>query len=216
LQKIDLKNKKKRVSKVDVFYNPKGIGDILIIPLEDATDRYEVSFETTGDVTRIVDNQQKVLGYNIQNASAHFDLANTGKIEVTADLLASLQGLFNKLQLPDNLDFDLSPKFVVGYVMEKEQHKNADKLSVCQVDVGNEVLQIVCGAPNVDKGQKVVVAKIGATMPSGLRIKPTELRGVPSNGMICSQRELGMPNAPKEKGIYVLDDSYTVGEAFPV
>jgi len=87
---------------------------------------------------------------------------------------------------------------------------------VCKVDVGNEVLQIVCGAPNVDKGQKVVVAKVGATMPSGLRIKPTELRGVPSNGMICSQKELGMPNAPKEKGIYVLDDSYSVGQAFPV
>lgn len=204
------------MSIVDVFYNSKGIGDVLIIPLGDATDRYDISIETIGDVTRIVDKHQKVLGYNIQNASTYFNLPDSNKIKVTPELLASLKELFAKLKLEDNLDFDLSPKFVVGYVMEKVQHENADKLSVCQVDVGEEKLQIVCGAPNVEKGQKVVVAKIGATMPSGLRIKPTELRGVPSNGMICSQKELGMPNAPKEKGIYVLDDSYTVGEAFPV
>lgn len=204
------------MSIVDVFYNSKGIGDVLIIPLGDATDRYDISIETIGDVTRIVDKHQKVLGYNIQNASTYFNLPDSNKIKVTPELLASLKELFAKLKLEDNLDFDLSTKFVVGYVMEKVQHENADKLSVCQVDVGEEKLQIVCGAPNVEKGQKVVVAKIGATMPSGLRIKPTELRGVPSNGMICSQKELGMPNAPKEKGIYVLDDSYTVGEAFPV
>ena len=58
---------------------------------------------------------------------------------------------------------------------EKEKHPNADKLSVCKVNVGDEVLQIVCGAPNVEAGQKVVVAKIGAVMPSGMVIKPSQL-----------------------------------------
>jgi tRNA-binding protein len=203
---------------MDVFYNPTGIGDVLIIPLEDATDRYEVNHETYGPITKIMDSSdQKVLGYNIFDASKHLDLTKTGKIELNKELLDVIKKLFKENQLEDSLDFDLSPKFVVGYVMEKEQHENADKLSVCKVDVGEgKVLQIVCGAPNVDQGQKVVVAKVGATMPSGLRIKPTELRGVPSIGMICSQKELGLPNAPQEKGIYVLDDSYTVGEAFPV
>lgn len=200
---------------MDIFYNPKGIGDVLIIPIEDAKDRYEVNHETIGSITRITE-QGKVLGYNIHEASKLIDLPNTGKIQLTNELLDAIKTLFANSQLDDVLDFDLSPKFVIGYVLEKNPHENADKLSVCKVDVGDEVLQIVCGAPNVDKGQKVVVAKIGATMPSGLRIKPTELRGVPSNGMICSQKELGLPNAPKEKGIYVLDDSYTVGEAFPV
>jgi len=76
-------------------------------------------------------------------------------------------------------------------------------------------LQIVCGAPNIDEGQKVVVAKVGATMPSGMKIKASELRGVPSHGMVCSQKELGLPDAPKEKGIYVLDDTYQIGEEFP-
>lgn len=198
---------------MDVFYNPKGVGDVLIVPLEDGN-RYEVKHDTIGDITRITDKNGKVIGYNIFQASEHFELADTGKITMTEELLGQLKKLFNKNNLADSLEFDLSPKFVVGYVKNKSPHENADKLSVCQVDVGNEMLQIVCGAPNIDADQKVVVAKVGATMPSGLKIKPTELRGVPSNGMICSQKELGLPDAPKEKGIYVLEDTYEAGEPF--
>ncbi|MEN2769181.1 YtpR family tRNA-binding protein [Ornithinibacillus xuwenensis] len=201
---------------MDVFYNPTGIGNVLMIPIQDADDRYKITYKTFGPITKVMDNDHNVLGYNIFEASDHFELTSTGKIALTPEMLERMKQLFETHNLNDKLDFDLTPKFVVGYITEKGPHENADKLSVCQVDVGNEVLQIVCGAPNVDKGQKVVVAKVGATMPSGLRIKPTELRGVPSNGMICSQKELGMPNAPKEKGIYVLDETYSVGEAFPV
>lgn len=83
-----------------------------------------------------------------------------------------------------------------------------------KVDVSSEKLQIVCGAPNVEAGQKVVVAKVGAVMPSGMVIKDAELRGVASSGMICSMRELNLPNAPQEKGIMVLSDDYKVGNAF--
>ncbi|WP_068674779.1 YtpR family tRNA-binding protein [Oceanobacillus sp. Castelsardo] len=199
---------------MDVFYNPKGIGDVLIIPIEDG-ERYDIKFEKIADITRILTSNGKVLGYNIYNAKSHFPLNQTGKVKLTEELLGQIKNLFVENGVEDSLDFDLSPKFVVGYVMSKEQHENADKLSICQVDVGEEEpLQIVCGAPNIDKGQKVVVAKVGATMPSGLKIKPTELRGVASNGMICSQKELGMPNAPTEKGIYVLDDSNQIGEEF--
>ncbi|WP_010096177.1 YtpR family tRNA-binding protein [Ornithinibacillus scapharcae] len=201
---------------MDVFYNPNGVGDVLIVPIKDTDNRYEINHKTIGPVTKITDNKGTILGYNIAEASKHLKLEQTGKIPLTNDLLDIIKDLFKSNDIQDTLDFDLSPKFVVGLVLEKKQHENADKLSVCQVDVGEELLQIVCGAPNVDKGQKVVVAKVGATMPSGLRIKPSELRGVPSNGMICSQKELGIPNAPKEKGIYVLDDTYSVGEAFPV
>ncbi|SHF80130.1 YtpR family tRNA-binding protein [Ornithinibacillus halophilus] len=198
---------------MDVFYNPQGIGNVLIIPLEEGN-REELTHEKYGPIVKIVSTDGKILGYNIFDASNHVNLNETGKITLTEDLLSEIKELFQKNNLNDPLDFDLSPKFVVGFVADKTQHENADKLSVCQVDVGSETLQIVCGAPNVDKGQKVVVAKVGATMPSGLKIKPTELRGVPSNGMICSQKELGLPNAPKEKGIYVLEDSYQIGEAF--
>nr|MDK7245178.1 DUF4479 domain-containing protein [Staphylococcus lugdunensis] len=109
---------------------------------------------------------------------------------------------------------DLSPKFVVGYVKTKEKHPNADKLSILSVDVATEVLQIVCGAPNVEAGQKVVVAKVGAVMPSGMVIKDAQLRGVDSSGMVCSMKELNLPNAPQEKGILVLSDNYQIGQAF--
>lgn len=198
---------------MNVFYNPEGIGDVLIIPVEDGK-RYEMKHEKYGDITKITSNDGDLLGYNIFEASKHLEIPGTGTLKLTESFLAEIKNFFEKNNLNDPLEFDLSPKFVVGYVKEKVQHENADKLSVCTVDVGNEMLQIVCGAPNVAAHQKVVVAKVGATMPSGLKIKPTELRGVPSNGMICSQKELGLPNAPEEKGIYVLNDSYQAGEEF--
>ncbi|RPF55418.1 phenylalanine--tRNA ligase subunit beta [Aquisalibacillus elongatus] len=107
---------------------------------------------------------------------------------------------------------------VVGYVEQCEQHPNADKLNLCQVNVGeDELLQIVCGAPNVAQGQYVVVAKPGAVLPGGFRIKKAKLRGETSNGMICSLQELGydekyVPEQFKD-GIYVFDEDVTVGEA---
>src|SRR5690554_511972 len=92
-------------------------------------------------------------------------------------------------QITTLLDID---NLVVGYVKECEKHPNADKLSVCQVDLGENITeQIVCGAPNVSKGQYVIVAKVGAMLPGDFHIKPVEIRGVKSNGMICSLSELG-------------------------
>ncbi|RVY37953.1 phenylalanine--tRNA ligase subunit beta [Helicobacter pylori] len=102
----------------------------------------------------------------------------------------------------------VAPKnVVVGKVLEKAPHKNAEKLSVCQVDVGKEVLQIVCGAKNVAPNQFVPVALNGALIGS-TTIAKTELRGVESHGMICSSSELGFPKI--NDGILELDES--VGE----
>ncbi|MFP6159454.1 phenylalanine--tRNA ligase subunit beta [Helicobacter pylori] len=102
----------------------------------------------------------------------------------------------------------IAPKnVVVGKVLEKAPHKNAEKLSVCQVDVGKEVLQIVCGAKNVAPNQFVPVALNGALIGS-TTIAKTELRGVESCGMICSSTELGFPKI--NDGILELDES--VGE----
>lgn len=197
---------------MDVFYNLQAMGDVLIIPILEA-DRYDISYEQCGDITRISNSNGDIVGYNIFQASNHFDL-NNGKTTLTEPFLDKIKRLFKTEGLTDALDFDLSSKFVVGYVKDKKPHEDADKLSVCQVDVGSETLQIVCGAANVAKDQKVVVAKVGATMPSGLKIKPTELRGVPSNGMICSRKELNLPVKEDEIGIYILDDSFNVGEPF--
>lgn len=106
---------------------------------------------------------------------------------------------------------------VVGYVASCEQHPNADKLKLCQVDVGDETLQIICGAPNVAKGQKVAVAKPGAVLPGGMKIKKVKLRGVESNGMICSLQELGFDEKfiPQDaaKGIFIFPEDTPVGES---
>lgn len=91
---------------------------------------------------------------------------------------------------------------VVGHVLTCEKHPDSDHLSVCTVDIGESIEQIVCGAPNVAQDQKVIVAKNGAELP-GLTIKPTKIRGVESNGMICSLDELGVEN--DHEGIYVLE-----------
>ena len=104
---------------------------------------------------------------------------------------------------------------VVGYVESKEKHPDAEKLNVCQVNVGEEEnLQIVCGAPNVDAGQYVIVAKVGAKLP-GIKIKKAKLRGVESQGMICSLGELGLSKSvvPKnyQEGIYVFETEQEVG-----
>ncbi|MDZ5470740.1 phenylalanine--tRNA ligase subunit beta (plasmid) [Bacillus sp. 31A1R] len=106
---------------------------------------------------------------------------------------------------------------VIGHVLEREQHPNADKLNKCLVDVGDEEpVQIICGAPNVDKGQKVVVAKVGAVLPGNFKIKKAKLRGEESNGMICSLQELGVESklVAKEfsEGIFVFPNEVTVGE----
>lgn len=105
---------------------------------------------------------------------------------------------------------------VVGHVLECEKHPNADKLNVCQVDLGEgEPVQIVCGAPNVGKGQKVAVATVGAVLPGNFKIKRSKLRGEESNGMICSLKELGIDNklVAKEysEGIFVFPDDVEVG-----
>ena len=100
---------------------------------------------------------------------------------------------------------------VVGHVLTAEQHPNADKLKVCCVDIGDpEPVNIVCGAPNVAAGQNVPVAKVGAVLPE-LKIKKAKLRGVESNGMICSASELGLDKKMSD-GIMVLPGDVQVGQ----
>ena len=97
---------------------------------------------------------------------------------------------------------------VVGFVEACEKHPDADKLNVCQVNVGSDVRQIVCGASNVRAGIHVAVATVGAQLPGGLMIKEAVLRGVDSHGMICSSKEIGLPSMGD--GIMILDAS--IGE----
>ena len=106
-------------------------------------------------------------------------------------------------------DFSSLDHIVVGEVKSAEKHPDADKLKVCMVSDGKETYNVVCGAPNVDKDQKIVFAKVGAVLPGDFKIGKAKIRGVESFGMICSERELGI--SEEHEGIMVLDDSCKIG-----
>ena len=116
------------------------------------------------------------------------------EIEGVEDLAAQLDGV------------------VVGHVLERQPHPDADRLSVCRVDVGDAVHTVVCGAPNVAAGQKVAVALPGSRLPNGMEIKKAVIRGVESSGMICAEDELGLGD--DHAGTMVLDESLTPGTSF--
>ncbi len=106
----------------------------------------------------------------------------------------------------------LGPTFtgvVVGKVVTKEKHPNADKLSVCVVDDGAVKRTVVCGAPNVDAGQTIAYARPGAVLPGGFKIEGRKLRGVESQGMICSRAELGLPK--DVDGIWIMGEGPVLG-----
>ncbi|NUI80825.1 YtpR family tRNA-binding protein [Staphylococcus borealis] len=196
---------------MNLFYNKEGVGDVAFLQIEPTDGPFE--YKKSGDVVEI-SKEGTIVGFNLFKFSNYHQINGNGHIKLTSELVDALQKAINESGLTYQLNADLSPKFVVGYVETKDKHPDADELSILKIDVGNDHLQIVCGAPNVEAGQKVVVAKVGAVMPSGMVIKDAELRGVASSGMVCSMRELNLPNAPQEKGIMVLSDDYKVGQAF--
>lgn len=202
---------------INAFYNREGIGDVLMVLLREGERHHQV-VDQQGDIAVVKSADGQVNGYNIFNASNYFNVSDWhGPVELTAELIETLGVILRKEQIEADLSgVDFTPKFVVGYVASATKHPDADKLSICQVETDQGTVQIVCGAPNVAAGQKVVVAKPGAVMPSGLIIRPSALRGEASHGMLCSARELNLPDAPQEKGILVLDDEYEVGKAFEI
>lgn len=161
------------------------------------------------------------------NTSLSWMKAYVPELDVTAQEYMDAMTLSgSKVEGYEKLDADLD-KIVIGQIKKIEKHPDADKLVVCQVDVGTgEEIQIVTGAPNVKEGQKVPVVLDGGRVagghdgkktPGGIRIKKGKLRGVPSNGMMCSIEELGSnrdmyPEAPEE-GIYIFEDDAVVGES---
>lgn len=153
---------------------------------------------TEGNITKLISENQ-IVGLN------YFD----PKIELKS-------GLVDVALLPEEISNifseSLENPFVVGLICEVEKHPKSEKLNICQVDIGTSVTQIICGAGNVSAGIKVVVAKVGAVMPNGINIGKSKLIDVESNGMICSFRELGLPQT--EPGIIILDSEYQVGQDY--
>ncbi|WP_338990501.1 YtpR family tRNA-binding protein [Spiroplasma endosymbiont of Seladonia tumulorum] len=160
-----------------------------------------MGYESTPDAVNYVINNDYVLFYNQNHQCCEFNLLNASKHLTTSlklginsdnsNLLAELGGIFKQKDYSFNIN--QQPQFIVGKILERKKHSNSDKLNICQVDIGLSTEQIICEADNCDIGQLVVVARVGAIMPSGLKIVPSELRGIISNGMLCSERELGLP-----------------------
>jgi phenylalanyl-tRNA synthetase beta chain len=127
-----------------------------------------------------------------------------------AEIAERLDLTGTELERIEQVGVPSADNFVVGKVLAAEQHPDADRLKVCQVDVGaGEPSTIVCGAPNVAAGQTVPVALPGAVLPNGTKLGKAKLRGVESHGMICAEDELGLGDL--HKGIMVLDDALAAG-----
>lgn len=199
-----------------VSYNKPFVGDTLLVQLT-TEPIVTFDFERHGDLYMMKEAANgEVKAFNLFNASKYMNLDGfNGNVELTEPFVDELKAIIANCGATLDLDVDLTPKFVIGQVLEVADHPDADKLHICQVQVDEaQPIQIVCGAPNVAEGQKVVVAKIGAVMPSGTVIVESKLRGVESYGMMCSARELAIPNAPQVRGILVLDDNAEVGAPF--
>ncbi len=106
--------------------------------------------------------------------------------------------------------FEGLEKVVIGKILKIEKHPNADKLSYCKVDSGFGELNIVCGAPNIKEGDIVPLALVGAVLPNGLKLKRSKIRGIASEGMMCSQKELNYGS--DSDGIFILPPDWEVGK----
>ena len=195
-------------------YNKEHVGDVLMVILQDKKE-LKRSVERKGKVARIyADETGQTLAWNIFEASSLVEITGNGQVFLTDEQVATLNAELAKEGFVDKLENTAYPVFVVGQIEEMQAHPDSDHLNICQVNVGDKRVQIVAGAPNAAVGLKTIVALPGAMMPSGSLIFPGKLRGEDSYGMMCSPRELALPNAPQVRGIIELGDAAQVGEAF--
>ncbi|MEW4354624.1 YtpR family tRNA-binding protein [Streptococcus pneumoniae] len=196
-------------------YNKEGVGDVLMVIVTDSGDA-KLEVERKGKVARVsrVDNQETV-AWNIFEVSSLIEIEGRGQVFLSDEDVAMLNQELQKEGFKEQLVNDCEPKFVVGEIVEMVAHPDSDHLNICQVKVAEDtIVQIVAGAPNAALGLKTIVALPGAMMPKGNLIFPGELRGEKSFGMMCSLRELQLPNAPQKRGIIELDPAEVVGTAF--
>lgn len=195
-------------------YN-KNVGDVLMLIVAN-NEGAEVTYERKADVARIFrEDTGQTVGWNIFDIKKDWPDLAQGQNDLSEHQVTELNVKLKAAGFDEQLTYDGQPKFVVAEILTMEDHADSDHLHVCQVEVGLDApVQIVCGAPNAVVGMKTVAALPGAMMPSGSLIWPGALRGVPSYGMLCSARELDLPNAPQVRGIIELDADLEAGSAF--
>lgn len=180
-------------------------------------DNGEQTSEKKQNVVRIADQDNKTIGYNFFQIDTVLDLKDVkdGQIKLSSTQITKLNEYLASVGFEAELPTTEKKTLVYGYVKTSEPHPDSDHLHITTVDVGDETdYQIVCGAPNIEAGQKVVVALPETMMPDGSIIWPGALRGVDSYGMITSARELGLKHAPDKRGILVLPTDFPIGHEF--
>lgn len=179
-------------------------------------DKGKSCYEEKGQATRVLDENNEVIGFNFFNVDQYlsYNVLDSGEVGLAAEDLVELNqvltgnGFFNQLK-------PSKPTLVYGYVKIYEAHPGPDRLHITTVDAElDDDIKIVCDAPSIEADQKVVVTLSGALMSSGAQIWPGKLRGAPSYGIICSARELGLTHTPQKRGITVVPDNPEVGQKF--
>ena len=196
-------------------YNKEHVGDVLMVIVKNSGDA-KLDVERKGNVARVfLKETGETVAWNIFEVSSLFEIENHGQVFLTDEQVARLNQELQVQGFAEEIINDKEPKFVVGEIVEMVAHPDSDHLNICQVAVGNDkTVQIVAGAPNARVGLKTIVALPGAMMPKGNLIFPGELRGEKSFGMMCSPRELALPNAPQKRGVIELSDDQVVGAPF--
>lgn len=194
------------------FYNPS-VGDVLMLTSGPIAQK-DVEVESIDNTMTLIKHKAtgEVVSINLFGVSQALGLTSRGEVILSLNQVKQVNQLLADKGVSVTLTEEYDPKFVVGYVESCHAHEDSDHLSVTQTRVNNdESLQIVCGAQNIRQGLKVLVAKVGAVMPSGAIIWEGDLRGVPSHGMICSTRELGLSDLEDFPGIWELAEEFQPG-----
>lgn len=194
------------------FYNYKTVGDILMAIID--AEKVPTSSKSFKDVTLIY-NHDELIGINFFNISSVCKIKSVGKIVLPPKALIDVLNSYLRPICDYKLEYIKDSMFVVGKILTCEEHPESDHLHVLKVDIGSEILDIVCGAKNVAVGKLCVVAKVGAMMMDGTLIKPGKLLGEVSNGMCCSPRELGINiDYPPHHLLLLDEENVVVGQDF--
>lgn len=196
-------------------YNKEQVGDTLMVIVKDDKGA-KSSFERRGRVARVfLEKTGETVAWNIFAVSELITLVGQGQVVLTDQDVSVLNNELAKEGFGEGLKNDQTPKFVVGEITDAVPHPDSDHLKICQVRIASDqAVQIVAGAPNAAVGLKTIVALPGAMLPDGSLIFSGSLRGEDSYGMMCSPRELALPNAPQKRGIIELSVDTEVGQAF--
>ncbi|MFV0288890.1 MAG: YtpR family tRNA-binding protein [Mycoplasmatales bacterium] len=163
----------------------------------------QINSKQEKDIIKIYNERDELIGINIFNY-------NNMKLK---------QGIVNNEDIKEEINkffgHNWQSPYLIGKIINIKKHPKSEKLNICQVDLGMQEVQIVCGASNVKVGIKVIVSQVGAVMPNGMKIKPSKLLDEESNGMITSLFELGLEKTAGQ-GIAILDDIYQIGQSYKI